>query len=214
MRVKISQFLMFKSMTVNQLQFYRRQIQLELSKRSNIGMLPMDIILIILKFLDSESTINFIYGVFPTNYKQLGLTQRLLREHIFIQLECRLHGLRYSIYNLAYYVYFPVFIFADWNPFGHKKIYPLATINNDSTYVNRRELSKISNNSSLRNCNEVLLTLFSGRYVFSTNYQKPSKKEVLINSNIIINTSTYSSHRFSLSFITVYPHLNVYYEIY
>lgn len=198
-------------MTVNQLQIYKRQIQLELSKRSNIIMLPIDIIFIIFKFLDSESTINFIYGVFPKNYEQLGLTQRLLREHIFIQLECRLHGLRYSIYNLAYYMYFPVFVFANWSPFGHKKIYPLATINADSTYVNKRELSKISNKSSMRNCNEVLLTLFSGRYVFSTNYQKPSKKEVLINSNIMIDTSRHSSHHFSLSFIKVYPHLNVYY---
>ena len=198
-------------MTVNQLQFYERQIQLELSKRWNLRMLPIDIILFILKFLNSECTINFIYAVFPTNYGLLGLSHRLLREHIFVQLEIRLHTLKYSIYNLGYCMYFPVFIFANWSPFGHKSLYPLATINNDTTYVNKRELSKISNKSSLRNCNEVLLTLFSGRYIFSTNSRKPSEKEVLINSNIIIDTSIYLSHHFSLSFIKVYPHLNVYY---
>lgn len=214
MNVKISYFLMFKSMTVNQLQFYERHIQLELSKRWNIRMLPIDIILIILKFLNSQSTINFIYGVFPTNYKLLGLSQRLLREHIFVQLEFRLHALKYSIYNLGYCMYFPVFIFANWSPFSYdiyKSLYPLATINNNTTYVNKRELSKISNKSSLRNCNEVLLTLFPGRYVSSTNSRKPSEKEVLINSNIIVDTSTYLSHHFSLSFIKVYPHVNVYY---
>lgn len=196
------------SMSQYELNSLRKRIQIEMSTRTSITDMPIDIIYMIFQYLDSPSIINTIHALFADNYKVMGLSKRLLRENLFVGLRHRLTGLRYSLFDsfsVGHYeiLDFPVFVFANWSPFGSKCITPIATITRFSTHVNTRELSRVCNRTSDLGSEEVMLTLYSGKYSYGTQFHH--RHEVVLQKNIVINTRHFATHHFSLSWCNVYP---------